>query len=55
MSISKDLFLAIASMDAYNWGYDVGLEISATGSGWRHSTVSQTIAIFLSHIRPEFK
>ena len=29
MSISKDLFLALLSMDAYNRGYGAGLELGA--------------------------
>ena len=33
MAISKDLFLAILSMDAYNEGYGAGLQIAEAPNG----------------------
>jgi hypothetical protein len=43
MTISKDLFLAILSMDAYNRGYGAGLNLSGTSIG--NASISQTSSI----------
>jgi hypothetical protein len=43
MAISKDLFMAILSMDVYNRGYNTGLSLSGTSIG--NATIAQTSSI----------
>ena len=45
MAISKDLFLAILSMDSYNRGYSPGINLSGTAIG--NASIDKTSSILL--------
>ena len=50
MPISKDLFLALLSMDAYNEGYGAGLEFPDVAADGTRSTIGQATVIKLKDI-----
>ena len=45
MTISKDLFLAILSMDTYNRGYAPGMNLTGTAIG--NATIDETSSVLV--------